>query len=266
MLHIVRASIFVVLGFSAVCSAAGTVYESFNYNSFTQVVGNGGGGSYGFSDNWSGDSSFGIAPGGLLAAVPFRPSLGNRVSANAFGGNRNIIRTLSEPIGMDDTTTYISFLMQAQDIVGEGAYNGWFSFTLRSESQNLTVGKESFSNKYKLEGTFGPIDHSDVEVNAEEVHLFVLRADFLAGADIFRLFIDPATGQPEPSMADATLVSFDLGTVTMVGVDGPGAFGFDELRIGSTWLDVTPAPELSSVLQAAVVAFAGACCRIRKAR
>jgi hypothetical protein len=234
------------VGFANFSYGAVTVSDSFNYGLSGDVAGSGGGGSFGFADNWSGDSTFDVASGSLAPTIPFPPPVGNRVTADAFDGNRNIVRTLAQPIGADNTTSYISFLMQAEDVVGAGAYNGWFSFTLRSDARNVTIGKESFSNKYKVEGSLGDIALSDVDVVANQVHVFVLRADFLPGADVFRLYIDPPTGQAEPLLASATMSTFDVGTVTTIGLDGPGAFGFDELRIGSIWRDVAPAPEPST--------------------
>lgn len=245
MFHKLFLALCLAVGFGELSYGAVTVRESFNYVSTGDLAGNGGGGSFGFSDNWSGDLSFDMTSGNLSAPVQFPASLGNRVTADAFGGNRSIARTLSQPIGADDTTWYMSFLMQAEDVVGDGAFNGWFAFTLRAGARNVTVGKDSFSNKYKVEGNLGEIALSDIEVISNQAHLFVVRADFLPGSDVFRLYIDPPTGQPEPLSADATMSTFDLGTATTVGLDGPGAFGFDELRIGTSWNDVTPTPEPS---------------------
>lgn len=46
--------------------------------------------------------------------------------------------------------------------------------------------------------------------------------------------------------------TFDVGLVTEIGLAGPGAFGFDELRIGNTWEDVTPVPEPATVVLASL--------------
>lgn len=238
MLHRFFLSMCLAIGCASLNYGAVVVSESFDYE--TGYLAGNGAGSFGFSDNWSGHTSFDVAGSSLTAPVSFPQSIGNRVTADAFGGNRNVVRTLSQTIGADNSTSFMSFLMQAEDVVGAGAFNGWFSFTLRSADRNITLGKESFSNKYKVESSLGDISRSNVDIVANETHLFVMRADFLPGADEFRLYIDPPAGQSEPLSADATLSSFDLGTVTTIGLDGPGAFGFDEFRMGTTWHDVTP--------------------------
>jgi hypothetical protein len=188
------------------------------------------------------------------------PAIGNRVTASAFGGNREVARTLLQPLGADNTTAYFSFLMQAQGTVGEGAFEGWFAFVLRAGARNVSIGKDSFHNLYKVESDLGDIAFSTVPVVANQTHLIVLRADFLPGDDVFRLYMDPQSGQPEPAIASATMSSFDLGTVTSIGLDGPGAFGFDELRIGTDWNSVTPAPEPAAL----TLALVGVGCLVAK--
>jgi hypothetical protein len=239
----------VAVSFVSISYSAVNVFDTFNYApAGSDVAGNGGGGSFGFSDNWSGYTTFDLATGSLIAPVSFPLSTGNRVTADSFDDNRAIERTLTQPIGADNTTAYMSFLMQAEDTVGAGAYAGWFSFTLRSATRNITVGKDSFNDFYKIEGSPGPTVLSTVPVVADQIHLMVIRADFLPGADVFKLYIDPPTGELEPAIASATMNTFDIETITKIGLDGPGAFGFDELRIGATWNDVAPAPEPSTLI------------------
>jgi len=239
MLHKLLLATSLLLGCSSLSFADVFVSEPFNYESAGDLSGQGAG-SIGFSDNWSGHTSFDVATGSLTAPVSFPPSLGNRMTADAFDGNREVLRTLSQPLGADNSTVFLSFLMQAEDVVGAGAYNGWFALMLRSDSGNITLGKDSFSNQYKIESSSGHISRSNVNIVANQTHLFVLRADFLPAADQFRLYIDPPTGQSEPLLASASFSAFDLGAVTTIGLSGPGAFGFDELKIGTTWLDVAP--------------------------
>ena len=246
----------VAFGYANLSYATVTVFEPFNYGPAGSVVsGNGGGGSFGFSDNWHGDATVDLASGSLTSPVPFLSQSGNRVTAAAFGDNRGVERTLSQSIGADNTTAYVSFLMQAEGVVGAGAYDGWFALALRNGARQITIGKDSFHSQYKIEGlTNTDLALTSVPVIANQTHLFVVRADFLPGNDVFRLYVDPPTNQPEPASANATMTSFDLGNANVVGLTGPGAFGFDELRIGSTWSDVTvPEPTSSMLLLAGLV-------------
>lgn len=221
-----------------------TTLEQFNYTpAGSDLSGNGGGGSSGFNGNWSGDTSFDLASGSLVSPVPLASISGNRVTAAAFGGNRDIARNFTQTIGADNTTIYFSFLMRAQDVVGGGAFGGYFEFVLRAGQRYVCVGKGGANNNYLIEGSTLEKGVSSVPVVANQTHLFVVRANFLPGADNYRLYIDPQTGQAEPSVANAVLSTYDVGTVTGLTLSGPGAFGFDELRFGTTWNDVTPVPE-----------------------
>ena len=224
------------------------VYEGFNYSpSGADVAGNSGNGSFGFSGGWTGSTTFDLAPGSLVSPVPFSSPTGNRVTAAAFGGNRDLDRVLSQSLGADNTTAYFSFLMRPEGVVGQGAFGGWFGFSLRAGARNLHVGKDTNHGVYEIDnGILGDVALSSVPVVANQIHLLVLRADFLFGNDVFRLYVDPPSGQPEPLTANATLTVFDVSTITSLGLTGPGAYGFDELRIGTTWADVTAVPEPST--------------------
>jgi hypothetical protein len=70
----------------------------------------------------------------------------------------------------------------------------------------------------------------------------VLRGDYTSGSDSFRLYVNPTPGAPEPASADATM-TYDIGTQNGLGINAGnlGAASFDEIRIGTTFADVTPA-------------------------
>jgi hypothetical protein len=240
-------------------------YEPFNYSpAGAPVVGDGGNGSTGFANNWYGDSSFTIATGNLTAPVAVPAPSGNRVTAAAFGGNRNLSRDLSQPLGADNSTAYFSFVMEPEGIVGNGAFQGWFGFNLIAGLRSIVVGKDSFHGTYSLQDNLGdqPVE-TNVQLVSGQPHFFVLAANFLPGNDLYRLYIDPPAGQPQPATA-AAILNFDLQTIPTIGLTGPGAFGFDELRIGTTWADVTAVPEPASLPLASVALVVGVAALLRR--
>ncbi|HEY2148513.1 MAG TPA: hypothetical protein VGH32_11285, partial [Pirellulales bacterium] len=114
-------------------------------------------------------------------------------------------------------------------------------------------------------GTFSLQDNlgdQPVETNVQVVsgvpHFFVLGVTFLPGNDVYKLYIDPPAGQPEPATPAASL-NFDLQSVPTLGLTGPGAYGFDELRIGTTWNGVTgmPEPATGLICTVAIASVAG---------
>jgi hypothetical protein len=226
----------------------GTAYEPFNYSPVgSAVAGQGSSNTVGFANNWYGDSSFTLASGSIASPIALPASSGNSVTAAPFGANRNLSRDLSQSLGADNTTAFFSFIMQPEGTAGNGAFGGWFGFSLFGGARNIGVGKDSFHGTFSLGDNLGdPPVETNVPVVSGQAHFFVLAADFLPGNDVYQLYIDPQTGQPQPGTAAATL-NFDLQSVTTIGLAGPGAFGFDELRIGTTWADVTPVPEPNSL-------------------
>jgi hypothetical protein len=230
---------------------AGIAYEPFNYTPVgSPVAGDGSSNAAGFSGNWYGDNSFTIASGNIASPVNLPASSSNSVTAGPFDANRNLSRDLSPAVGVDNTTVFFSFVMQPQGTVGGGAFEGWFGFDLIGGLRNIVVGKDSFHGTYSLADNLGdqPVETS-VPVVSGQSHFFVLEADFLPGNDTYKLYIDPVTGGAQPATPAATL-HFDLQSVTTIGLAGPGAFGFDELRIGTTWADATPVPEPGSLAMA----------------
>lgn len=240
-------SVFAVLVTGSSTCAALSAYEPFNYqNVGGDLNGQSGGGSFGFTNAWSGNTSFNISDGSLTSPVLPFPTIGNGMTTVAFGGNREISRILANPLGVDDTVSYISFLMRPEGILHQGAFAGWFGLSLRGDRQTNVV-LSSFGDKYHLE-VGGTTSQTNTNAVVGQTVLFVLRLDFTEGVDPVRLYINPQPGAAEPAIADASQINLDVDIINQVVLTGPGAYRFDELRIGTTFADVTPVPEPTSVL------------------
>jgi hypothetical protein len=79
-------------------------------------------------------------------------------------------------------------------------------------------------------------------------------ADFAAGNDKFTLYVDPTPGGAEP-LTGTVKQDRDVGTVSALMLYSTGAFSVDEIRIGTTYADVTSTPEPSSISFVGVLGF-----------
>jgi hypothetical protein len=224
-------------------------YEAFNYPSpGSPLLGNNGG--TGFSSAWR--------AGGFAASVYDNFQLdekslafgalrttGQSVStATLFSDRGGVNRQLSQPIGRDGTTVYLSFLVRPLGRLNAGYSNGFFGLCLNSTGpDSLFIGKPGAGSldQYVLEnrGSARQVSSGAHVVMGETVFL-VLRADFLAGPDRFALYVNPEPGKPEPAVGTVKS-DLDVFTVDKLVIYSTGAFSIDEIRLGTTFADVTPA-------------------------
>ena len=239
-------------------NAADIAYDGFNYTPVGSVItGQSGGGSFGWSDAWSGATSapFTIGAGSLTSPVLAMPVSGNMLTTGISGSNKDTHRDLSAVVGTPGTTDYISFLMRPDGTVGQGFDDGHFGLVLTGTSGSVYVGKPGAASPtpglYDIEtlGGSGAVSTSVAAVSGQ-TELFVVKADFTAGNDTFSLYINPTSSSATPL---AVKNDIGIGTLTTLFVGGPGAFSFDELRIGTTFPNVVPEP--SSIV---MLSFGGA--------
>lgn len=217
-------------------------FDDFNYTPVGgDLNGQSGGGSFGFSDEWTGNTSYNIGNGSLTSPTGLPPTSGNSMTTVAFGENRGINRTLSAPLGEDNTTIYFSFLIRPEGVLNQGFANGWFAMALRG-STDVFAGMIYPTSNYGITVAFED-DLSSHAAVVGETRLLVMRIDFTEGIDPVRLYVDPVGD--EPVVADAELAFGSFNNMTVVSLTGPGANSFDALRIGTTWADVT-VPEPAS--------------------
>jgi hypothetical protein len=168
---------------------------------------------------------------------------GGSVSGGAFPAINGAIRHLALSLGADNTTVYLSFLIRPQGTLNDGIFNGFFGLTLNGSLGNdLFIGKPGggAETQYVLEtrGGSGQIP-SGTSAVVGQTALLVVKAQFLSGNDIFTLYVNPAPGGSEPASATVK-TDLDLGIVSVLGIYSTGAFAVDEIRVGTTYADVTP--------------------------
>jgi hypothetical protein len=105
----------------------------------------------------------------------------------------------------------------------------------------LYVGKPGSGDQYVLENRGGAMQvPSSVLAQSGQTVLVVVRADFTDGLNKFTLYVNPTPGCPEPSQG-IVKEDIDGGTITELTIYSTGEFSMDELRVGNTFADVTPA-------------------------
>lgn len=224
-------------------------YDPFNYPT-GGVVGQSGGGSFGFSSPWapggfnaSQSSNFLVAPGslqrGLLATD------GGRLTSGSTSVISGITRNLSTPIGAGGTTRYVSFLVEPQAPLHQGVFNGFFGLLFETAGEpELFIGKPGGGaiGNYVLEDRGGSGQFvSNFLTTPGETALLVVKAEFMpTGNDRFTLYVNPVPGMPEPASASVFKNDSNIGSVTGLTIYSTGAFELDEIRLGTTFAAVTP--------------------------
>jgi len=238
--------LFGILAASTIVTSQPAAASELAYDGFSPsfpVVGNGG---TGFSAAWAGSSGYftPLASSLCYARLPVSPGSISASSASPVTGTF-ASRNLSQPLGTDNSTVYLSFLVQPRGPLSTGVYE-FFGLSLSGSLNTLFIGKPGMdaTEQYVLE-TYGGAGQvpSGSPVVAEHTALLVVKAQFLPGNDVFTLYINPTPGRPEPS-SGVVKSDLDLGLVSSLSVGGVVAtsqFTIDEIRIGTTYADVVPA-------------------------
>jgi hypothetical protein len=214
---------------------AAVVYDGFGYPPGADLSGqNGGVGWSGAWFNQGGAQTVTTAAGlsfGNLAVTP-----GAATTPVDNGIVSTYPRFFADPLGADGTTLYLSFLLRPESDFGfYGGLNlgGYF------------VGKSGPVATYSLEGgALNNIESSSVVAQAGTTVLLVLKVRFQGGDDIFDLFVGPVPGTAEPLVADAHMTNANLNLAApnnSLYINNPGGWTIDEIRVGPTFADVTPA-------------------------
>ncbi len=232
-----------LLTLSAPLRAALLSHDGLAYPANTLLPGQNGG--EGFSGSWLAGVNAGVTVSRFQVVSPSLSypglatgSLRLRVTAGAAQGAR---RNLSQTMGADGTVRYVSLLVRPDATPSASSYFGLQ--LLGSAGADLFVGKPGggATGKYVLENAGGSGQVATTRnVTANEVVLLVVRLEFNAGNDRISLYVNPALGPVEPAIADAVKTDLNLGTTVVPALTGPAAWSADELRVGTTFADVTP--------------------------
>jgi len=155
--------------------------------------------------------------------------------------------------GTPGTTNYYSVLIRPESSVTPSNFWGLAIFASGGDS-GVFVGKPGdspfYALEYKTNNAF--VDaFSTTPAVSDQTAFLVARVYFLPNGteDEFRLYVNPTPGAPEPATPSAVVTNF-IGTQNGISIEcgdngsGETQVSFDEVRIGTTFADVTPRPSL----------------------
>ncbi len=263
-----QAFVFLIVAacpFVVPASAFGSLlaYDGFAYPAGASLLNQNGG--LGFSSAWYGPSNttnYTIASNSLSS--PTSPKLttqGNHATGAAIPSNAStsawMQRNLTTPLGASGTTTYISMTLEPEGTPFTGGFGGFFGLSLvqsfgnvefdfglpgADQSGSVHYGEETLGGSGRVVSNLAPVSGAP--------ELLVVRADFNANPslpDTFTLFVNPTPGAAQP-VSSLVKQDLNLSTINEIAIRSGGEFDIDEIRIGTTYADVVPAPEPSGIV------------------
>jgi hypothetical protein len=145
-------------------------------------------------------------------------------------------RSLGLDLAVPGSVYYLSFLYRPE---GEGGYGSIVVGTGRG--RELAIGRSSSSTLFYLaqRGGLGRF-FADQEAIVGQTAFMVVKMEFMEGPDRFTLFMNPSPGEPEPAHG-LVKQDMDLSEATHLFLYSRSAWSVDEIRLGKTWAEVTPA-------------------------
>ncbi len=220
---------------SAVLHADLIAYEGFAYPA-GDLIPEGSGGT-GWTNSWQAGHNTVQDPGLTLAAL--KSTGGSLQTTNSdWASTRQITSSLGEKTGV----YYISFLIRNDTGITDDNY-GLVSFDQvisGADKPSFSIGQANFGKKWAI---IAPVEaRSAVDCGNMNVTILVIKVTWSGdGNDKVQLFVNPAPNA-QPAKPDAEITGVKLPPFNQVGLQSKKPFSYDELRIGTTWGDVCPAP------------------------
>jgi hypothetical protein len=243
--NIRNASLLALATLAGTANAQIGAYEGFNYPAGTSVMGQSGG--TGFSTPWqsAGYGSWAASSSSMTSIRVWQLMQGQTGSARSSSGG--LQRTLTTPIaGTPGTSVWISFVARHTGPTSSSWLGVKLPCTAPGADPFLFIGKPFGESNWGIDnGTTGGVQR--LLLPAVQKIRCVARVDFRAGRDDVTVWTDPALNA-EPALADAGLHLPAYGNfadlrkvlIETGSTGGPVSNSIDEVRIGSTYAEVTP--------------------------
>jgi hypothetical protein len=230
-------------------------YDSFNY-----TVGQGLQTQTGWNSLNSGDDL--LITSGNLSYSEFAAPSGNKVSFDGAG-----IDATKEFTQQTNGTVYYSFLLNIKSLGSLSTTGGYFAGFIQTTTSNFgaTVWLKRFGSGFTIglnPRSTGNTIWSNDTLKINKTYFVVASYEFVSGAtnDIVKLWLNPSSAsfgltEPSPTLS-ATNTGTELNSLDQILVrqDSNTETPFielDELRIGTTWADVTPPVGISPLITVA---------------
>jgi hypothetical protein len=237
------------------------------------------------------------AAGSLAVPSPLQAAAGNSAEIDGSGNGAGKALRLPFPGGAGIAqdaggTLYYSLALRVDELTGSTNVVGGFFLGLNNSAVATTTNPTAAAAR--LQGRIDPTDGTKYNLgvfrnvnaaaaapswsgplNVGDTLFLVGSYESVAGTqnDVARLWINPDPSTFNGTEPAATLVDNSTGTGTDIGVfsmilrQGPAPhMTIDELRVGTSWADVTPVPEPGTLTLLGTGLAAAAGCRRRRCR
>ncbi|MEM9236031.1 MAG: family 20 glycosylhydrolase [Verrucomicrobiota bacterium] len=204
--------------------------ESFNYD--PSLAPDGANGGRGWKNAWKvqkGGEVIRLDPEGLNYGELTCSGGSLRLSPTTDEGGGAIVRDIDGMMGLDETTMWISYLVQADKVAVGDLY-------ISPNGRTEAASGKAWGRNFALYTS-----NSSIGMQKGKTHFVVARYDFNASDQVW-LWVDPPLDR-EPSKEDADQVlTGEIGHGSQIRIQfqghGQGDYRIDELRLGTSWLGV----------------------------
>lgn len=218
--------------------AALLAYEPFDYPANVELIGLTNG--FGFSTAWT-NAGYDprLRPFIMKAGALDYPGLAvqgtNCLNASAYSGVAVVSRRLATVSGDTNGILYLSFLHRLErnteyGSVVFGVGRGEELSIGRSNHQRFSLAHRGGANRV----------FSDTKAAEVETGFVVVKMELREGPDRITLYVNPTPGETEP-LRGAVKDDLDVQFADTIFLQSRAAWSVDEIRLGTTWADVTPA-------------------------
>lgn len=223
-------------------SAALVAYDGFFYPTGS-VLGRSAG--LGFVNAWSAQTTYG-SPGGANVVATSLTYLNLNVQGGALEALPNYEFADRSLFSTPETTGiyYLSFLIAKGPSALADGYGGLSFWGNNNGGENGFLGYGGTADVDN--NTTGPA--TPIPSTPGNATLLVYKMNLDTG--IFNLFVNPTVGDVEPLVPNGTFTG-PSGGLQSIGLNSEGGYLLDEIRLGTTFADVTPVspvPEPSTAL------------------
>ena len=229
--------------------------DQFSYSTGS-LPGNGG-----WTQVTSGGTQIQVTSGNNLSYSGLAPSSGGDVTL-VQGNGRSAFNSYT---AQSSGSVYFSFILQASTLPGNNKVQNVASLNDSSGNAAITISIDNTNpNSFvALTKASGSISDSTSQVTAGNSIFIVGKYQIVSGAgnDVVSLWVNPSSanfGGTEPTATLTINTGTDFATsisrVYLLEAGTAGTAVLDELRVGTSWADVTPTPE---PINAALTIFGG---------
>jgi hypothetical protein len=244
-----------LFGVGGSAGAAVIAYEGFDMAAGANALpGASGATSTGFSGPWSATPNNNVVSPGLVNGPLV--VVGNRAETDDNGFGDGSVRNLSAVLNAAGGEFWVSVILKSSN-PGSGFYGlTLISATAGNNNGAIAVGQAFGGRNYQMWGDNITNANATVSAVGTGTQAFLaLRVDLASNSGT--MYVNP-TGLGAglaPASADfSAAFTYNSTSIKAIGLRGNTGGQFDEIRLGTTWADVSPVPEPSSVM---VLAGAG---------